>query len=94
MASIDTLTIDEFDMLEPADHAVAIGLYSQRITQLESRLKRFNSDLETEEIMRDELRRCQNFRKLHVCKLHEQLWLNPAEALVAVATDGSTSLAA
>ena len=70
--NIDTLTPDEFMKLDPADHAVAISVYSQRIMLLEKKAKRPES-ADALEIMLDECRRCQNLRKLHVLAIHAQL---------------------
>ncbi|WP_126546835.1 hypothetical protein [Hymenobacter amundsenii] len=73
--------------LEPADHALAIQTYSQRLTQLERKLRLF-PDSETTEILLDEARRSQNLRKIHVHALHEQLWVE------AEVVDGTTAVAA
>ena len=72
MQPVSQVTIDDFVRLTPADHAVGIHLYSQTITQLEARLTLPGRE-DAREVMLDELRRCQQLRKLHVQALAEQL---------------------
>lgn len=84
---IDTLTPEQFMRLDPADHATAIQVYSQRITLTEKKLRLLPGP-EATELLLDETRRCQNLRKIHVHAMHEQLFGQ------AVATDGATALAA
>ena len=79
--NIDTITPDDFMKLDAGDHAVAIYLYSQRITLLETKVKR-EQDADSRELMLDEVRRCQNLRKVHVHALHELLMPAPKAAEV------------
>ena len=76
MQSVSQVTIDEFTQLAPADHSVAIHTYSQAITQLEYRLQLPGRE-DARELLLDELRRCQQLRKVHVAALAEQLEILP-----------------
>lgn len=80
MKHADHITIDDFIRLTPADHAVAIHTYSQRLTQLENRLDALPSQEEARELLLDEVRRGQQLRKVHVQALAEQLAILPQKA--------------
>ena len=84
--SIETLTGDQFAVLGPAEHALAIYIHQQYINLLERQLKGPVSDAQ-QVAMQDELSRTYTLRKVHVVVLNELL-ATPAE------TDGATVLAA
>lgn len=74
MTKVDLISVDEFAKLTAEDHAVAIYTHSQRITQLQRSLEQPGSE-DAREIVLDEVRRCQQIRKVHVVAMADHLEL-------------------
>lgn len=79
MQSVSQITIDNFAQLSPDDHSVAIFNHYQSIQHLQRKLQDPVNE-PARELLSDELRRCQQLRKLHAQALSELLEVVPTAA--------------